>query len=137
MEEIMTVSTEPRTYKQAEKHPKWQQAMMEEWNEIVDNRTWILVVKPSKNTKVIDTKWVYMTKLNVDGSVSRYKARLVVRGYKQDYGVDYEKTYAPVARLDTFRMLLALVASNSWKVYQMDVKSVILNGVLKEEVYLK
>ena len=81
-------------------------------------------------------KWVFRTKLNVDGSVDKHKSRLVVKGYAQIFGVDYFDTFAPVARLDMIRLLLALAAQLGWKVYQMDVKSAVLNGILKEENYV-
>ncbi|KAJ8753122.1 hypothetical protein K2173_017675 [Erythroxylum novogranatense] len=96
--------------------------MDEEIKAIEDNETWILMDLPSAETKVVDSKWIFKEKLNPDGSINKYKARLVVRGYKQEYGVDYTETYAPVTRLDTVRMLLALAASKGWRVHQMDVK---------------
>ena len=82
-------------------------------------------------------KWVFRTKLNADGSVNKHKARLVVKGYAQIFGVDYFDTFAPVARLGTIRLLLALAAQLGWKVYQMDVKSTFLNGFLQEEIYVE
>ena len=100
------------------------------------NKTWELVDRPQER-KVIGVKWVFRTKLNVDGSVNKYKARLVVKGYEQIFGVDYSKTFAPVARLDTIRLLLAISAQLGWKVHQMDVKSAFLNGILQEEIYVE
>jgi hypothetical protein len=70
-------------------------------------------------------------------AIDRYKARLVAKGYKQKYGIDYEEVFAPVARLDTVRLLISLAAHHSWKIYQLDVKSAFLNGVLEEEVYVE
>ena len=90
-----------------------------------------------QHRKVIGVKWVYRTKLNADGSVNKYKARLVVKGYSQVFGVDFSETFAPVARLDTIRMLLALTAQKGWKTYQLDVKSAFLNGYLQEEIYVE
>ena len=80
---------------------------------------------------------MYKTKLNLDGSVQKHKARLVAKSYAQKPGIDYNETFAPVARLDTIRTLIALAAKNSWKMYQLDVKSAFLNGVLQEEVYVE
>ena len=80
---------------------------------------------------------MYKTKLNVDDSINKNKARLVVKGYNQNFGADYSNTFTPVARLDTIRMLLAVAAQNDWRVYQLDVKSVFLNGYLQEEIYVE
>ena len=103
---------------------------------IQKNNTWTLVDRP-EGRKVIGMKWIYRTKLNVDNSINKHKARLVVKGYAQIFGVDYSDTFAPVARLDTIRLLLAISAQKGWKVFQLDVKSAFLNGVLQEEIYVK
>ena len=87
--------------------------------------------------KKIDTKWVYKTKFNSDGSVERHKARLVAKGFTQKYGIDYEETFAPVAIQETIRMLISLAAHKKWSIHHMDVKSVFLNGYLEEEVYVE
>nr|KYP52897.1 Retrovirus-related Pol polyprotein from transposon TNT 1-94 [Cajanus cajan] len=110
--------------------------MKEELSMIEKNQTWILVEKP-QGRKVIGVKWVYRTKLNADGSINKHKARLVVKGYAQIFGVDYSDTFAPVARLETIRLLLAIAAQKNWKVYQLDVKSAFLNGFLQEEIYVE
>eukprot|EP00253_Pinus_taeda_P032282 PITA_32282 len=110
--------------------------MDEEMNAIERNKTWKLVELP-KGKEVIGVKWVYKTKSNAEGKIERHKARLVVKGYKQLYGRDYEETFAPVARMETVRAVLSIAAQNKWKVYQMDVKSTFLNGVLIEEVYIE
>ncbi|KAA3472465.1 Retrovirus-related Pol polyprotein from transposon TNT 1-94 [Gossypium australe] len=101
----------------------------------IKNKTWELVEKPS-NRKVIGVKWVYRAKLNADGSPNKLKARLVVKGFSQRYGVDYIETFAPVARLDTIRLLVALAAQMNWKIHQFDVKSAFLNGYLEQEIYV-
>jgi hypothetical protein len=86
---------------------------------------------------MVGVKWVYKIKRTVDGGVDRYKARLVAKDYKQKYGIDYEEVFAPVAQLDTVRLLISLAAHHSWKIYQLDVKSAFLNGILEEEVYVE
>ena len=102
---------------------------------IEKNNTWELVDRPT-HKKTIGVKWVYRTKLNPDGSVNKHKPRLVVKGYAQMFGVYFSKSFAPVARLDTIRML-ALVAQKGWKIYQLDVKLAFLNGYLEEEIFVE
>ena len=80
---------------------------------------------------------MYKIKCTVDGEVDQYKARLVANDYKQKYDIDYEKIFAPVARLDTMRLLISLATHHRWKIYHLDVKSVFLNGILEEEVYVQ
>jgi len=87
--------------------------------------------------KAIRVKWVYRTKFNADGSINKHKARVVVKGYAQMFGVDFSETFALVARLDTIRMLLALAAQNGWTIHQMDVKYAFLNGYLEEEIFVE
>ena len=123
-------------FEDAIKDMKWIEAMDEEINAIERNKTWDLVELP-KGKEVIDVKWVYKTKSNVEGKIERHKARLVVKGYKQQYGRDYEETFAPVARIKTMRAVLSIAAQNKWKVYQMDVKLAFLNGVLMEDIYIE
>jgi hypothetical protein len=96
--------------------------MDEELDQIEKNDTWELVPRP-KNKNVIDTKWVFRNKLNEDGKVTRNKARLVCKGYAQIEGIDFEETFAPVARMEAICFLLAYACSKNAKVYQMDVKS--------------
>lgn len=127
---------EPAGYIEAKENQQWMAAMKEELSMIKKNQTWELVDRPH-DRKVIGVKWVFRTKLNPDGSVNKHKARLVVKGYAQVFGVDYSDTFAPVARLDTIRLLLALAAQRNWKVFQLDVKSAFLNGFLQEEIYVE
>jgi len=94
-----------------------------------------LVPKPKDRT-IIGTKWVFRNKLEEQGIITRNKARLVVHGYNQEEGIDYEETFAPVARIEAIRILIAFAAHMEFKLYQMDVKSASLNGYLKEEVYV-
>ena len=127
---------EPVDFEVAVKEKNWMAAMKEELSMIEKNKTWELIDRP-QNKKVIGVKWVYRTKLNVDGSINKHKARLVVKGYAQVFGVDYSDTFAPITRLDTIRLLLAIAAQMNWRVYQLDVKSAFLNGILKEEIYVE
>ncbi|WP_177314016.1 reverse transcriptase domain-containing protein, partial [Plesiomonas shigelloides] len=85
----------------------------------------------------MELKWVYKIKRNAKGEVERNKARLVAKGYNQRQGIDYDEVFAPVARLETIRLIISLAAQNAWKIYQMDVKSAFLNGLLEEEVYIE
>ncbi|BBH00217.1 multidrug resistance-associated protein 9 [Prunus dulcis] len=126
---------EPEKFDEAVKDESWIKAMKDELSMIEKNATWELVDRPSSKP-VIGVKWVFKTKLNLDGSVQKNKARLVAKGYSQKPGVDYNETFAPVARLDTIRTLIALAAQKGWQLYQLDVKSAFLNGVLEEEVYV-
>jgi hypothetical protein len=110
-------------------------AMKEEMDSIVGNNTWKLCELP-RGHKPIGLKWVYKLKRDSSGAVVKHKARLVAKGYVQKQGVDYKEVFAPVARLDTVRLLLALAAQQGWEVHHMDVKSAFLNGELEEEVYV-
>ncbi|CAL8138407.1 unnamed protein product [Prunus armeniaca] len=126
---------EPENYEDATQDESWRKAMEAELEMIEKNDTWKLVERPFAKP-VIGVKWVYKTKLNLDGTVQKNKARLVAKGYSQKPGIDYNETFAPVARLDTIRTLISLAAQKEWSLYQLDVKSAFLNGVLKEEVYV-
>ncbi len=88
-----------------------------------------MVVLPKHKNK-IGCKWVYKVKHNVDGFVSKYKARLVTKGYAQTYGINYEKTYSPVAKMTTIRVIIAMATIKGWSLHQMDVKNVFLHGDL-------
>jgi len=127
---------EPPCCEEALKDRKWKNAMEEEMLMIQKNKTWELVDRP-EDRKMIGVKWVFRTKLNADCSINKYKARLVVKGYAQIFGVDYSDTFAPVSRLDTIILVLAVAAQKGWKVFQLDVKSTFLNGVLQEEIYVE
>eukprot|EP00253_Pinus_taeda_P008290 PITA_08290 len=110
--------------------------MDEELEQIEKNNTWELVPRP-KDKNVIGTKWIFKNKLNENGEVIRDKARLVCKGYAQQEGIDFEETFAPVARLEAIKMFLALSSFQKFKVFRMDVKSAFLNGDLEEEVYIE
>ena len=97
---------------------------------------WTLVSRP-KHHPIIGTKWVFRNKMNEKGVITRNKARLVAKGYNQEEGIDYDETYAPIARLEAIRMLLAFASFMNFKLYQMDIKSAFLNGFIEEEVYVE
>ncbi|GMJ13708.1 hypothetical protein HRI_005040000 [Hibiscus trionum] len=127
---------EPTYYHQAIKYPEWRQAMQDELQAIEDLKTWTVVPLPA-GKQPIDYKWVYRVKYKADGTVDRFKARLVVKGFTQIEGVDYIDTFSPVAKMTSFKVLLALAASNDWHLLQLDVNNAFLNGQLDEEVYMK
>lgn len=126
----------PTCYSHAVKHDCWQQAMNEEIAALEANQTWDIESCPS-TVVPLGCKWVYSVKVRSDGRLDRYKARLVVLGNKQEYGVNYEETFAPVAKMTTVRTILALAASKDWPLHQMDVKNAFLHGDLKECIYMK
>ncbi|KAK2364611.1 cysteine-rich RECEPTOR kinase [Trifolium repens] len=127
---------EPKNSKTALLDEHWILAMQEELNQFKRNDVWDLVPPPPSH-QVIGTRWVFRNKLDENGIIIRNKARLVAQGYNQEEGIDYEETYAPVARLEAIRLLLAYACNMNFKLYQMDVKSAFLNGYINEEVYVK
>ena len=110
--------------------------MHEELHQFVRNDVWELVPRP-KGVNVIGTKWIFKNKSDKHGTVIRNKSRLVARDYTQVEGIDFDKTFAPVARLESIRILLAIASHLNFKLYQMDVKSAFLNGMLQEEIYVE
>lgn len=132
----INASNDPAVFEEAEKSLKWREAMDEEMNSILRNQTWELSELP-EGTKCIGVKWIYKTKFNEHGEVNKYKARLVAKGYSQEHGIDYTEVYAPVARMDTIRTIISTAARKAWDIYQLDVKSAFLHGLLVEDVYVQ
>ncbi|KAI3769842.1 hypothetical protein L6452_00956 [Arctium lappa] len=126
---------EPTRVSEALADPEWVISMQEELNQFDALKVWRLVPKPKGKT-IIGTKWIFKIKKDEDGTVIRNKARLVAKGYRQEEGIDYDETYAPVARIEAIRMFLAYAAHKNFTVFQMYVKTAFLNGILKKEVYV-
>ncbi|KAH9697694.1 Integrase catalytic domain-containing protein [Citrus sinensis] len=127
---------EPKSFPDAENDESWIMAMQEELNQFERNNVWELVPNP-EHQSIIGTKWVFRNKMDESGVVVRNKARLVAQGYNKEEGIDFDETFAPVARLESIRMLLAYACHKDFILYQMDVKSAFLNGYIMEEVYVK
>ena len=130
---------EPKTFKEAMSSPEsfhWKEAVNSEIESIMHNNTWELTNLPS-GVKPLSCKWIFTKKRKVDGSIDKYKARLVVRGNNQREGLDYFDTYSPVTRITSIRMLIAFAALNGLEIHQMDVKTAFLNGDLEEEIYIQ
>jgi hypothetical protein len=128
-------SIEPFRVEEALQNPDCVLAMQEELNNFKRNEVWSLMPRPKQN--VIGTKWVFHNKQDEHREVTRNKARLVEKVYAQVTGLDFEETFAPVARLESIHILLAYVVHHSFKLFQMDMKSAFLNGPMKLEVYVE
>ncbi|KAI5325748.1 hypothetical protein L3X38_034822 [Prunus dulcis] len=131
-----TTLDEPSTFRVASFSPAWIKAMEEKISALTMQGTWCLVPRPA-NTNIVGSKWIYKIKRNSDGTVSRYKARLVAQGFSQEAGFDYDETFSPVVRHTTVRLILSLASINGWSLHQLDVKNAFLHGDLDEEVYMK
>nr|GEZ40849.1 retrovirus-related Pol polyprotein from transposon TNT 1-94 [Tanacetum cinerariifolium] len=128
-------SIEPANVAEALRDANWVSAMQEELDQFARLKVWRLVPRP-EGKSVIKTKWIFKNKKDESSLVIRDKARLVAVGYSQQEGIDYDKTFAPVARIEAIRLFLAYSAHKDFTVFQMDIKTAFLNGILKEEVYV-
>jgi transposase InsO family protein len=130
---------EPKTYAGAMKgldHEKWKLAVEEETNSLDDNKTWIVTAKP-RHQKVLSGKYVFKIKTDSEGNTDRYKARWVVRGFEQEYGVDFHETFASVVKPMSYRVLFAIACILGWEIDQMDVKTAFLYGMIDADVYIE
>nr|GEV48098.1 zinc finger, CCHC-type [Tanacetum cinerariifolium] len=134
-ESLLFTKEEPHNYKEASTDKKWIEAMEAELDSINKSNTWTLTTLPT-NHKAIGLKWVFKTKRDAKGEIIKYKARLVAKGYVQEQGIDFNEVFAPVARIETVCLILALAAYHEWQVHHLDVKSAFLHGELKDEVYV-
>ncbi|GJX29094.1 putative RNA-directed DNA polymerase [Tanacetum coccineum] len=132
------VENEPTSYREAvtsSEGQQWREAIKSEIESILQNHTWELVDLPP-GCKPLGYKWIFKNKMKADGTIDKYKARLVIKGYRQREGLDYFDTYSPVTRITSIRMVLAIAALRNLEVHQMDVKTAFLNGDLEEEIYM-
>jgi transposase InsO family protein len=128
--------SEPSSYEEAASQQVWREGMVEEYVSIMENDVWEVVPRP-EGKSVVTSRWLYKIKHAADGSIEKYKARFVARGFSQVEGVDYDETFAPVARYSSIRSVVSIAAEMGWKIHQMDVKTAFLNGVLDQEVYVE
>ncbi|PKU83306.1 Retrovirus-related Pol polyprotein from transposon TNT 1-94 [Dendrobium catenatum] len=126
----------PTSYNAASKNPSWQAAMLEEIEALLKQRTWSLT-PPPPGVPVLGYCWTYKIKTNPNGTIDRYKARLVAQGFTQQYGVNYKDTFSPVAKMPTIRLLLIIAIHYQWPLLQFDVANAFLHGDLNEEMYMK
>jgi hypothetical protein len=129
----------PLTYKEAYNSPQqteWVAAIQKEYDSLNLKKTWETMTLPA-NRKALPCKWVFDIKYNPDGTIEKYKARLVIKGFKQIYGVDYDETFAPVARYESLKIVLAMSTILDMEVHQMDVCTAFLNGKLEEEIFMQ
>ena len=132
------IANEPTTMKEALSGPDaaaWQLAMDDEMASLIANDTWTLC-EPPHGTKPIPAKWVYKIKRDSNGNIERYKARLVVQGFRQREGIDYDEVFAPVSKYSTLRTVLSTAAAQDLDLHQLDIKTAFLNGTIDEEVYV-
>ncbi|RVW67612.1 Retrovirus-related Pol polyprotein from transposon RE1 [Vitis vinifera] len=125
----------PNNVREALADPRWKAAMNEKTKSLQKNETWELVECPPEK-KSVRCRWIYTVKYKADGSIERFKAKLVAKGYTQTYGIDYTETFAPITKINTVRVLLSLAANLDWPLQQFDVKNAFLHGELSKEVYM-
>ena len=125
----------PSNVQEALMDSKWKKAMNDEMEALQKNHTWELVSLPG-GKRTVGCRWIFTVKLNPNGVIDRYKARLVAKGYTQKYGIDYGDTFAPVAKINTIRVLISIAANQEWPLRQFDVKNAFLNRTLNEEIYM-
>ncbi|XP_070025100.1 uncharacterized mitochondrial protein AtMg00820-like [Nicotiana sylvestris] len=128
----LILQVELKKIEEALKDSSWVQAIQEKLDQFCKYQVWKVIPKP-ENVSIIETKWFFRNKLNKDGKVVRNKARLVAQGYSQQEGVDYDETFAPVARLESIRILLAYASFKGFRLFQMDIKIAYLNGFIEKK----
>jgi hypothetical protein len=129
---------EPRTFREAmnsKLKERWKEAIESEFSSLKENKTWMVSELPN-GKKTIKTRWVFRIKLNERNEPERFKARLVVKGYNQEYGIDYNETFAPVIKQQALKLFLAIAVNEGLEVHHADISTAFLNGDLEEEVYI-
>jgi histone deacetylase 1/2 len=129
---LSAISSEPSTVAEAMQNNSWKKAMDVEYTALMKNKTWHLV-PPEQGRNIIDCKWVYKIKRKADGSIDRYKTRLVAKGFKQRYGIDYEDTFSPVVKAAKIRLVLSIAVSSGWNLRQLDVQNAFLHVSLRKK----
>ncbi|CAL1387722.1 unnamed protein product [Linum trigynum] len=127
----------PTRYKDAQSDPRWEEAMGSEFDALHANHTWDVVDRPAPDTPTVGSRWVYAIKMHPDGTIERFRARVVALGYTQEHRVDYNETFAPVARMSSVRTLLAVASMKNRSLSQLDVKNAFLHGDLDEVIYME
>ena len=130
------VDQEPSSYEEYGQKKEWVKAMTEQYNSIMKNDVWDIIPKP-KNKSVVSSKWIYKIKHVADGSIEKYKAIFVARGFPQKEGIDCKETFSPVTRHTSIRTIMALASMMKWDLNQMDVETSFLDGMIQEEVYIE
>ena len=118
------------------KEPQWKEVIKSKIDSIMQNHTWELVELPEE-CKPLGYKWIFKRKMKVDGSIDKYKAKLIIKGYKKREGLDYFDTYSSITRINSIRIILAIAAWRNLEVHQMDVKTAFLTRDLNEEIYIE
>jgi hypothetical protein len=130
------IDYEPSCYEEASSQPIWRDAMMEEYQSIMKNDVWDIVLRP-KGKSIVTSKWIYKIKHTADRSIENKKARFVSRGFSHVEGIDYEETFDLVSQYTSIQMIIFLPASMGWRLNQMDVKTDFLNGEIEQEIYIE
>ena len=132
---LLSINDEPVNFHEAKNIKQWTNACEDEIDSICKTNTWTLVKNPA-GVKIIGLKWVFKIKRNANGSINKFKAHLVAKGYVQEHGIEFDEVFSPVARLEMIRLLIGLTAANKWEIHHLDVKTAFLHGELNEDVYV-
>ena len=130
------INYEPSNFKEVAQYDVWKEAMVEEYESIMKNQVWEFVPRP-EGENAMGYRWIYKVKHAADGSMEKYKECFVAKGFSQKEGIDYEETFAPVARYSSILTIISLAAEMGWRVHETYVKNAFLNEVIEEEVYIE